>query len=71
VLARSAVYTLLYASPESDAAAAASGLALRVLLPRAPAEQIALAARSRRTVRKRCALCWCRGRRSDRRRVTP
>lgn len=41
--ARAAVYALLDGSPESDAAAAASGLALRVLLPRAPAEQVALA----------------------------
>ncbi len=41
--ARTAVYTLLDASPESDAAAAASGLALRVLLPRTPGEEVALA----------------------------
>ena len=41
--ARAAIYTLLAASPESDPAAEASGLALRVVLPGTPAERVALA----------------------------
>lgn len=41
--ARTALYSLLDASPESDAAAAASGLALRVVLPNSSAERVALA----------------------------